>query len=542
MIDKKNKVKITEKMLVNGNYVCGYTYMKWDPILKKTIDDRMSIGKICDDDSTCFYPNNKYYELYNIKKEVPKINDTFLTVGPYLVLKKIADDYGITNALQKTFENKTEKILALAIFLNDSSSAVSQHYGKWSFSHFVGLKTTILPSHISELYKEIGEQEQLIESFQKHYIKKIKALELINETGLAFDSTNFSTTSTYIDIAEYGHSKKADHNPIINTAILVGEENGIPYSFETFMGSILDKSEFPFSLKKVKNIGMDNLFFVLDRGYFSQKNLKLMNNQAYLSMVPATLSSMKNAIKDYKDVIINKIDYYIEEENVYGIKLPEFKLFENFKTNAFIFYDSDRASKNTASILSKITYMKQELSKKVKLTKTIINLYGNYFSLKQGDKKIEYELNKKHIQDLIDKSGLFMVVSNRDITAREAIMKSRQRDKVEKSFSYLKSYLGLDTLNIHKTETFKGKLFIAYIALVLNSIYRYKTKGIKNNKAETVFTEFAELNKIVANKNSSNKWGYTYALNKKQKNILNAFNISSKDLNDIIKNLNKIKL
>ncbi len=62
--------------------------------------------------------------------------------------------------------------------------------------------------------------------------------------------------------------------PDINTAMFADETTGIPLYYEHFYGSILDKTETPFTMEKVKDHGFKKLFLMMDRGYFSQKSLE----------------------------------------------------------------------------------------------------------------------------------------------------------------------------------------------------------------------------------------------------------------------------
>ena len=47
----------------------GYVYWendgKWDPVKKRTIDSRVSIGKLVPDTRDQLYPNKKYFELFD---------------------------------------------------------------------------------------------------------------------------------------------------------------------------------------------------------------------------------------------------------------------------------------------------------------------------------------------------------------------------------------------------------------------------------------------------------------------------------------------
>jgi transposase len=58
----------------------------------------------------------------------------------------------------------------------------------------------------------------------------------------------------------------------------VDEETGIPMWYEHYDGSLLDKVQTSFSLKKIVDAGYQKLFAMFDRGYFSEDVIKALRN------------------------------------------------------------------------------------------------------------------------------------------------------------------------------------------------------------------------------------------------------------------------
>ena len=81
---------------------------------------------------------------------------------------------------------------------------------------------------------------------------------------VGFDSTNQNYAGRGIPLAKLGHAKIDIGLPVINTAMFVDEKTGIPLWYEHFDGSVLDKTQTPFSLKKIVNMGYQKLFVVFD--------------------------------------------------------------------------------------------------------------------------------------------------------------------------------------------------------------------------------------------------------------------------------------
>ena len=170
--------------------------------------------------------------------------------------------------------------------------------------------------------KKIAADPEAIQNFL--YFHKEAYHKRIHEGGetiLAFDSTNQNTSSREIPLAEHGHPKVNKHLPDINTALFVDEETGIPLYYEHFCGSILDKSETPYTMERVRDLGFKKLFLMMDRGYFSQKTIEAMKDNSFGLMCPDNLNFVKEIIAGYSAAIRDQEDCYIASENVYGIHL-----------------------------------------------------------------------------------------------------------------------------------------------------------------------------------------------------------------------------
>ena len=106
-------------------------------------------------------------------------------------------------------------------------------------------------------------------------------------------------------MAQYGKSKTKEKHPIINTALFVDEKTNISIYYEHFEGSVLDKSQTPYTLEKCKNLGYEKLFLMMDRGYYSFKNLDKMDNHGFgfVVMIPDTVGIIESLINLYRNKI-----------------------------------------------------------------------------------------------------------------------------------------------------------------------------------------------------------------------------------------------
>ncbi len=149
---KVNLVKVPKEkvhILKNG-YVYWYDTAKWDNDLKRTIDNRKSIGKLDPDHPGMMFPNQAYFTLFagsaqaasdagvlkedaNTKLPMPGKFATVLNFGPFLALLCTARNIGTLELLKKFFPGLYREMLALAIHSIDDQSSVGQNFPYWAF-------------------------------------------------------------------------------------------------------------------------------------------------------------------------------------------------------------------------------------------------------------------------------------------------------------------------------------------------------------------------------------------------------------------------
>ena len=506
----KNRVEIPNKKEIVVDKK-GYVYLilgyEYNPKTKHTDDKRKSIGKVCDDNKNYMYPNKNFGEFFDSQiLEEPSGIDAYLHFGAYLAIKKVSKTFGLLESLKRSFPKIYDKILALALFAIDSEDSTAQHYEKWGFSNYAGLETCLTSGNISDIYRKIGEDRESREEFLKLYNEQYSKNNEINQRRvLAFDSTNqnISVNEENMNQAEFGKAKKDKTLPIINTGFFTDEKTGIPIYYETFYGSILDKVETPFTKDKIENLGFKKCFFVMDRGYYSEKALKSMENDEFAMMCPESLDEIKKIFKQYKDGISDKVEAYIPEENVFGTRVAE-----EYKNGLFyyVFFDPETKRDEENIIFGKVNHIFAELSKPKKYySKKLAQKYSKYFTLipdkTRGKRKFKILKNNDVIQEEIDNAGLFAVVSNVKMGASEMIQIVRKRDTVEKNFRTLKTHLCFDKPDVHNDQTFDGKMFVMFIALNLLTTYKFKIKNYLDEiSSRTVHTSLTSLNKTLLNK------------------------------------------
>ena len=548
--------------LSNG-YVYYVTEFKWDKVKRRTVDNRVSIGKIDPNNKKMMFPGKRYYEFFGDKRsDVDSFYfplgrteagsfDFVLSYGPYVVLKKCFELCGGSDALNKSMPRLSAEITALAIHAIVAENSRAQDFPYWAFDNYCGLKNPISDSTVSRIYREIAETPACINLFFEYYQELFhKTFPCSKNRVVAFDSTNQVTESHNQTHAYRGKSKTGEKLPIICTAMFVDEKTGISLWYEHFDGNVLDKSETPYSIEKATQLGFKKLFAMFDRGYYSLENVSRLKELGieYGMMMPETVNLVTDTLEKWRSELRLKEVYYIPEEDIYGVqttvKLPNGEMLP-----AYVYYDDHTATDERNSIHGKVKFFMNEAEERTRYSEKM----REYFSkraiivtkLEQGQKddlgrNFTLKIDTEQVQKANDEAGYFMILSNTVMTAKDMICIARNRDCVEKGFKDLKSHFDLARTYTHSDATYSGKMFVAFIALIIIQTFRYYEQSLLHLKtAETVATLIAELRKYKIQEKKDHTWMPVYAMNKKQKSIIDAVSLNE-DL--LEKNVRQLKI
>ena len=84
-----------------------------------------------------------------------------------------------------------------------------------------------------------------------------------------------------------------------------------------------------------------------------------------------------------------------------------------------------------------------------------------------------YGIVRDDVIDLqISQCGYFVIITSKQMTAKDALELYKSRDGSEKLFRGDKSYLGNRCMRVHSSESVDAKIFIEFVALIIrNRIY-----------------------------------------------------------------------
>ena len=541
----------------------GHTYIEYeydriyDPVKQYTYPKRASIGRMDPEDPTRMTPNEnflKYFPDAEIPEEIDRSDRSpYLNIGTYVILHKLIQDCKLKEILDEYMDEKdTGFLLDLACYSIIEENNAGQYYPDYAYEHalFTPDMKIYTDSKVSDFLHGLKPEQSVgfLNSWNKSKNKRQKIY-------LSYDSTNKNCQAGDIDLVEYGNAKVDAGMPIFNYSVACDSANRTPLFYELYPGSLNDVSQLICMIDKAQEYGYGNIGFILDRGYFSKKNLAYMdqNGYSFLIMVKGMKDFIRGIIEENQGSFENSRGKYVDRYDVYGTTVKRFLCEgDTKKRNFHIYYSDGKAYSEKQETKQRIRRLKKYLDSCVgKECVPFGPEIGKYFHLnyeKDGKTLKLAEENISAVEKELSLAGYFAIVSSDNMTAREAIELYKSRDASEKLFRSDKSYLGNKSMRVYSDEALSSKVFIQFIALILRSrIYtalkEKSEKMLKKPNYLTIPTALKELEKIVMIRQLDGVYRLDHAVTATQKIILDAFGLNegnvryqAKEIGNILQN------
>ena len=542
---KINQVKKGNTIYIR--YVVGRTYYADK---KYNIPDQRIIGKRSDRNPDMMITNEnflKYFgdvELPDKKRNANR--SSCLRIGTFIVIRKIIEDYELSQILSKYFGIKDSGLLLdLAAYSITAENNAAQYYPDYAFNHPLFTKGMHIysDSRISDFFASVTDDQRV--GFLNEWNANRDHREKIY---ISYDSTNKNCQAGELELVEFGHPKEDKGLPVFNYSIAYDTDNREPLFYEQYPGSIVDISQLQFMLQKVQGYGYRQVGFILDRGYFCKENIKYMDQCGYdfIIMVKGMNSLVRDLILENKGKFENIREYSIRQYKCSGMTVKR-QLYSSDEEERYfhIYYSDQKACAEHEQVEAKIDRMMKYLNSIKGQKVNVGDGFKEYFHLEiyEQDGTFLYAREKTEaVQREIDLGGYFVIVTSKKMSAKEALELYKSRDVSEKLFRGDKSYLGNRSLRVQSDEAASAKIFIEFIALIVRCkmytcLKDEMEKLDKKPNFMTVPAAIRELDKLEMIRQTDGRYRLDHAVTATQKMILKAFDM---DADLIRKNANEL--
>ena len=545
----KGKI-ITKKK--GGVFYILYEYdRKYNPEKQYSIPQRAIIGKVSETDPQLMLPNERYQEFFpedSLPEELPEAyRSCCLKAGPYMVIRKVLEEYQLPAMLKKHLKQDCGLFLDLVSYLIVEEENVGQHYPDFAFCHPLfsdGMKI-YSDVTVSRLLCSMRHEQRL--GFLKDWNSKRDHRQRIY---LSYDSTNKNCQAGDIDLIEFGKAKDEKGLPVFNVALAFDRTNRVPLFYEEYPGSITDVSQFNFMVDKVKSYKYRNIGFILDRGYFSKDNIRYMDTNRYefVIMVKGCKDLVSSLVLQNRNTFESKRDCAIRAYRVYGTTVSAKLYDDDTKKRYFhIYFNPSRQAAEREQLEQRIEKLRLFLDKHLDTDTRFGKTYEQYFTLHYNSKGqlVHVEEKADIIQRELELCGYFCIVTSEKMTASQALIHYKGRDMSEKLFQADKSFIGSKSMRVHSAEALSSKIFLEFVALIVrNRIYNLLKETVLRLDIRpnymTVPAALRELEKIELVRRTGGRYQLDHAVSKRQKTILSAFGLNDEDVRSTAAEISKL--
>jgi len=272
----KYKRKGTELRFINGHYYLYKITSKWDPKIKRSKKITLGIlGKITKEEG--FVESEKH----KLKEQ------TFIPKNIYL------KEFGLSSLITEDFSEYTE--LLKKHFPKHWKFIIALAYSRFAFqSPLKNAQYHFSKSYLSELYQNVGLSSHSIS--QKLKEVGINRKEILNFFGefkiendnILFDGTDMLSNSKNMGYPQKSKTKKGTFDNVINLMFIFSTKRQMPLYYRILSGKTKDISSFKLCLKEAE---IDDAIVIADKGFYSESNIKKLDNEKLQYIVPLRRNS-----------------------------------------------------------------------------------------------------------------------------------------------------------------------------------------------------------------------------------------------------------
>lgn len=472
--------KITRRKKNEHVYVFYEISRTYDPKRKFNVPKRVTIGKVDPKDENRMFPNDNFVKYFPdtvlSEEEAPRAHSNTLRVGTFFLLEKIIKGYGLQEKLAEQFGSNAGLILDLTLYMIITQDNAARYYPDYARNHplFTSNQRVVSDSTISRLLADIDEDQ--ITAFLDDWNRNRDHKQRVY---LSYDCSNKNCQAGDVDFAEFGRAKDDKGLPIVNLSVVYDKDNQVPLLYEIYPGSINDVSQLQYLVDKLHDYNYRNIGLILDRGYFSRKNIEYMDQKGYsfLLMVKGCKNLVSEFVDQNRGTFEGRWSSHIAGTQLDAITIKHPLYIGDRERYFHLYFSEARMAAERAQLYRNLEQMQCEMQKMTNREYEFDGLYEHYFDchyqIKKGQKIFLFAKQKEDvIETELALCGYFCMVSTEEMTAEEAYWLYRGRDASEKLFCADKSFLGSRSLRVHSNDSVRSKIFIEFIALIVrNRLY-----------------------------------------------------------------------
>ena len=199
-----------------------------------------------------------------------------------------------------------------------------------------------------DLIDFIGSEKPHVAALLQRSISK-RIVKEFGSSGIVYDLSAIRYYGKENELARFGHYYHSNgENREINFVLAVTRDSGIPVHHRIMPGNIVSVSTVSNFVMELKDFAMHSVTIVMDRGFYSESNVRELAKHSIIASVPGTLSMYIDLVKKSSEIENSRNYLQYGEETIFH------KSFMINKMRYIVYYSAKRKAERIESFYSKL--------------------------------------------------------------------------------------------------------------------------------------------------------------------------------------------
>lgn len=389
----------------------------------------------------------------------------------------LAAKTGLDTALAEGFgKDDAEALLALAIHRAATGHAAFRAAAWLEGTPLAKVKRDLSSAGISRLHRRIGENVDGQARFRRAWLERCG-----HPRSLVCDTTSISTRSVRLRDAEYGYNRDHESLPQVNLILVHAREKGLPLAWRLVPGSVPDVATLTNTARFLREDGLAEFGFALDKGFYSRANLRdlaaagldfVVGVPLHVKWAQAMLRRKRTALESLKRMFSfgNRELHHVSEP----VELACGE--ETVRAVAHLYLDPLRRQDMLAGLKRRVMALVEKAGgERFRNRREAVEWLAENAG---GLERCFAIRNQAGTAGIVHRPGAMaragaamgyslLLASDRGRDREGVLGDYRSRDAVEKLFDMLKNHLDGNRLRTGEEEAVQGRLAIGFTGLVL---------------------------------------------------------------------------
>jgi len=432
------------------------------------------------------------------------------TVGDAHVLLHLARETGLAGRVQQAFGAEDGQAL-LGVALHQAAEGRAVYLaGDWLEEREVpaAMRGELLQTdRVYGLIAAAGSHTAAQEQFFRGWIEVSG-----RPAALIYDITSISTYARDLELAEWGYNRDGESLPQINLALVSDSRCGRPLWYRPLPGSIPDVSTLKLTGELLTDLGLKDFSFSLDRGFYSQANVRAMLQEGigFTIGVPFSVAQARALVQRHRAALGSTKRSFPFHDHIMRHVRDTWRVKGDRgrprELHAHLFFEPARHAESVTRTETAVFALEAKAAAETFLSRREAWewLNENAGALRSclavrpaAEGRWRIERKARAVALATSPMGFALVLtSHRDSAPEEVFDRYRGRDRVEKLLDTLKSDDGQHRLRTGNDRSAAGRLFVAFLALVLHSELERRMRDAGLLRKMSVPQFLAQMRKI----------------------------------------------